>query len=49
MISSARDMDDIPKDVLKMDNVDYFAKPYDLGQFMERLGVILGTDVVESD
>jgi len=49
MIASARDIDEIPRDILQMDSVEYFAKPFDLGGFMERLGAILKADTAKSD
>jgi two-component system KDP operon response regulator KdpE len=48
-IASARDIDEIPRDILKMGHVEYFAKPFDLGGFMEKLGTILDSDPAKRD
>ena len=49
VIASARDIDEIPKEILQMGHIEYFAKPFDLGGFMERLGTILESTSVKSD
>jgi len=49
VIASARDIDEIPKEILQMGHIEYFAKPFDLGGFMRRLGSTIESTSAKSD